>query len=227
MAEHRGGHALHVLGNDVVAAAQQRVALGSTHQRNRRAGARAEREIRRIARGGADGGDIGAHLGRGIGALHLLLHGEHVLRGADGGERLHGRGRAAVAREDVHLVLHGRIADGNAHEEAVHLRLRQRIGAYEIDRILRGEHHERAGERIGDAVDGDLPLLHDLKQRALRLGRGAVDLVGEDDLREDRARAVLHLARDAGHRIAGDVRRGDVGRELNALERAGQRAGER
>jgi hypothetical protein len=31
-------------------------------------------------------------------------------------------------------------------------------------------------------------LLHRLEQRALRLRAGAVDLVGEDDLREDRAR---------------------------------------
>ena len=40
-------------------------------------------------------------------------------------------------------------------------------------------------------ADGDAVLLHRLEQRALRLRRGAVDLVGEDDVREDRALAEL------------------------------------
>ena len=68
---------------------------------------------------------------------------------------------------------------------------------------------------------GDVVLLHRLEQRRLRLRRRAVDLVGEDDLREDRpghepqhARAVLLVE----HLGAGDVRRHQVGRELNPLE---------
>jgi hypothetical protein len=36
--------------------------------------------------------------------------------------------------------------------------------------------------------DGDAALLHRLEQGRLGLGRGAVDLVGEDDVGEDRAR---------------------------------------
>ena len=38
---------------------------------------------------------------------------------------------------------------------------------------------------MGHAVDGDLPLLHRLQQRGLGLRCGAVDLVGEDELRDD------------------------------------------
>ena len=84
---------------------------------------------------------------------------------------------------------------------------------------------------VGDAVDGDAALLHHLEQRRLRLGRGAVDLVGQHDGVEDRARVelegalVLVVDRDAG-----DVGGQQVGRELDArvaaLERVGQRPGQ-
>ena len=73
-------------------------------------------------------------------------------------------------------------------------------------------------------------LLHRLEQRRLRLRRRAVDLVGEDDLREDRPlhepqppRALLFVE-DLG---AGDVGRHQVGRELDALEVEIEDVGER
>ena len=65
-------------------------------------------------------------------------------------------------------------------QEAVELRLGQRERALELDRVLRREHEERLGQRVRLAVDGDLPLLHRLEQRRLRLRRRAVDLVGEE-----------------------------------------------
>ena len=37
-------------------------------------------------------------------------------------------------------------------------------------------------QRMGHAIDGDLRLLHRFEQRRLRLGRGAVDLVGQHEL---------------------------------------------
>ena len=82
------------------------------------------------------------------------------------------------------------------------------------------------------AADGHLPLLHRLEQGGLRLGRRAVDLVGQDDVGEDRPPQELELA-DAGrlvlldHLGAGDVRGHQVGRELDPVvgqvERIGQR----
>ena len=85
---------------------------------------------------------------------------------------------------------------------------------------------------MGDAVVSDLSLGHRLQQGALRLGGGAVDLVGKHHLREHGAameaefRAVAHEDGDAdqvgGQQVAG---------ELHALElqpqRARQRVGER
>ena len=97
----------------------------------------------------------------------------------------------------------------------------QRIGAFELDRVLRGQHEERPLELVGAAGGRDVVLLHRLEQRRLRLGRRAVDLVGQDDLREDRARdepqaaQAVALVEDLG---AGDVRRHQVRRELDALE---------
>jgi hypothetical protein len=95
---------------------------------------------------------------------------------------------------------------------------------------VRREHEERPVERIGPPRGGDVVLLHRLEQRRLRLGRRSVDFVGEDDLREDRpfdesqpARAFL-LVEDLG---AGDVRRHDVGRELDPLEVEIENLGER
>ena len=41
-------------------------------------------------------------------------------------------------------------------------------------------------ERVGHALDRHLPLLHRLEQRGLGLRRRAVDLVAEQEVREDR-----------------------------------------
>ena len=66
-------------------------------------------------------------------------------------------------------------------------------------------------------------LLHRLEQRRLRFRRRAVDLVGKNDVGEDRTGREDHLA-PAGGRVflddvgAGDVGRHQVGRELNARE---------
>ena len=94
-----------------------------------------------------------------------------------------------------------------------------------LDRVLRRGDQERVGQRPGDAVGGDLALLHRLEQRGLRLRRRAVDLVGEQDVREDRALAELELA---GARVVderpGDVAGHQVGRELDALRVEAERA---
>ena len=70
-------------------------------------------------------------------------------------------------------------------------------------------------------------LLHRFEQRRLGLGRRAVDLVGQDDVREDRTLDELHRALAARRLLqdlrAGDVRRHQVGRELDPLELRGGR----
>ena len=109
------------------------------------------------------------------------------------------------------------------HEEAVALGLGQRVGALVLDRVLGGEHEERVGQRVRDAVDGDLALLHRLQQRGLGLRRRAVDLVGQHDAGEHRPGAEHQLAAAQRHR-ARDVGGQHVGRELQAPELDAQRS---
>jgi hypothetical protein len=84
---------------------------------------------------------------------------------------------------------------------------------------------KRRRELVRDAVDRHLALLHALEQRGLRLRRGAVDLVDEQDVGEDRPGAELELVRPlVEHVDAGDVGGQQVGSELEARERAVDRA---
>jgi len=72
---------------------------------------------------------------------------------------------------------------------------------------------------MGDAVDGDLSLLHRLEQRSLGLRRRAVDLVGQQDLREHGSGPELELVRlQVQHRRPGHIGRHEVRRELHPLE---------
>ena len=93
--------------------------------------------------------------------------------------------------------------------------------AFVLDGVLGRQHQEGLLHLVGDAVDGHLPFLHRLQQCGLRLGRGPVDLVGQDDLGEDGTGAKLELLvlliEDAH---AGHVGRQHVGRELDAPKRA-------
>ena len=160
MAEHARREMLHVFRNDVVAAAEQRVGLRRMDQRDGRARACAETEQRRVSCGGADGGDVCAHLLGAVNRLDRLLHGDHILRRADRHDGFHRFLFAAVAVENVHFILQRGIAERNAHEEAVHLRFRQGIGADKIHRVLRRQHHKGPREGIGHAVHRPLPLFH-------------------------------------------------------------------
>ena len=97
------------------------------------------------------------------------------------------------------------------------------VRALLLDRVLRRQHEQRPLEIEPHAVDGDLILLHGLEQRRLRLRRRPVDLVGEDDVREDGALDEPDDALPRGailfdHLGAEDVGRHQVGRELNPVE---------
>ena len=118
--------------------------------------------------------------------------------------RRRGAGRRLVDREDrpkgvdgmtvpllphhLELRLLSRVAEARAEEEAIELRFGEREGSLVLDRVLRGDQQKRLGQLAGDTVDRDLALAHRLEQGRLGLRRGAVDLVDEDDVREERAR---------------------------------------
>ena len=84
----------------------------------------------------------------------------------------------------------------------------------------------RDREAVG--ADRDLVLLHDLQQRRLDLGRGAVDLVGEQEVAEHRAELGVEAAGvGAVDARADEVGGHEVGGELDAPERAAHDVGER
>ena len=125
----------------------------------------------------------------------------------------------AIQNQDASLVLDRRVADLDVQQEAIELRLGQRIGAFLLDRVLRRHDHEQVFERIALVADRDLPFFHRFEQRRLHLGRRAVDLVGEDQVVKQRALAKLEgaflRAVDIG---AGQVGRQQVRRKLQAMK---------
>ena len=139
--------------------------------------------------------------------------------------RLGGFGQRA--EDDLRLVGRVRIVEQDLEHEPVDLGLGQRIRALGFDRVLGGQDEERGRDLEGVVADRDLVLLHDLEQCRLDLGRGAVDLVGEEEVREDGA----GLDVEAGLVGAVDPRPDEIGgheigRELDALERAAEDVGE-
>ncbi len=199
MREHRDGEREDVLGDDEVPPLDERPRLREAQERDPRPRAAAECEpiagagvaqqpddeaVERLldvdATGGADRGD------------ELCVAGDRL----ELVERRLGR----LFGEHPRLVSLLRVPDRHPHREPVELRLRQRVGAFVLDGVLRRETRNGRGEQVRVAVDGDLALLHRLEQRRLRLGRRAVDLVDEHDVREDGARAEAEDARSAGRR---------------------------
>ena len=147
----------------------------------------------RAAHDGDDvAGDLVVHARRVDGRARLAqrIDADH---GPDGVE-VAGADAAALEPEHPDLVRLGRVLDLEAHEEAVELRLGQRVRALVLDRVLRREHEERVRQRLRPALDRHLPLLHRLQQRGLRLRRRAVDLVGEQHVREHRPAPERQLA---------------------------------
>ncbi|MCY1366733.1 hypothetical protein D9M68_419250 [compost metagenome] len=150
--------------------------------------------------------------------LHALLQGGEFAGGQHRGQA--GEHLAAVgAGQQLALGRAVGVAQRDAHQEAVELRLGQREGAELVLRVLRGDHEEGRGQGAGLALDRDLLFFHRLEQRALGLGAGAVDLVGQQHLREDRP-GVEHegLLAPVVDRHARQVARHQVGRELHARE---------
>ena len=230
VAHHRKRHRLHVRRDHVGTPQENRPRLGGEDQRKTRARTRAPRDHLPD-----EVGRRGILRTRRAHEVRRIL--EHVVRrrhAADDLLQLHHLGRvedllelrlrrARDAAVDAHLVRPGRIADRDVEEEAVELRLGQRIRPLLLDRILRRQHEERLGQGTRLAAHGDAVLLHRLEERGLRLRRRAVDLVRQQQVREDRPAHEAERVRPGRlvlvqHLGARHVRRHQVGRELDAAE---------
>ncbi len=118
-------------------------------------------------------------------------------------------------------------ADFHVQQEAIQLRLGQRVGAFLLDGVLRRHHQEQRRQIVSAAAHADLALCHGLEQCRLHLGRRTVDLVGQHQVVEDRP---LLENEAAGFRTidlgAGDVGGEQVGGELDAMKLRFQSFGE-
>ena len=235
MAQHILRDALYILRCDEAAAAQEGVRLGRERERN--GGARRGAELDevgdvdavtlRVACAADHIDDVVLDLVVGVNAVDDFAGLEDVLDGDDLLRLGRGVGEAHEV-EDLALLVAVRVGDFHLEHEAVDLRLGQRVGAFLVDRVLGGHHEERLRQRVCLVADGDLPLLHGLEQGALHLGRGAVDLVGQNQVGEHRA---LPRGEAAGLRVvnlrADDVGREHVRRELQPRELGVHAVGER
>ena len=224
------GDRLDVLGGDVVAAPDdgQRPGEQDEGERAPGGGPQAHRPVtagrRRQGHAVAADGRIDPH------RLDGLLRGEQVGGVGGPGHRLLLPTAGDAPVQDGPLLLGVGVAEGQPREEAVELGLGQLVGALVLDGVRRGDDVEGAGQGEGRALDGDLPLLHRLQERGLGLGRGPVDLVGQQQVGEQRplAEAELLAARveeEGAGQVAGEQVRRELGPGEFEAERLREGAG--
>ncbi|PSQ82930.1 MAG: hypothetical protein BRD40_02415, partial [Bacteroidetes bacterium QS_1_65_9] len=103
---------------------------------------------------------------------HLLLIAAQLIGVQHRVDKLQMVGRLAgvVALQNGHFFVQLRVIHVDLEQKAVQLRFRQAVGAFMLQRVLRGDHQERLRHRVRLAVSADLPLLHHLEECGLRLG---------------------------------------------------------
>src|SRR2546426_105072 len=161
-----------------------------------------------------------------VDVLDRGLEGAHLLR------RRHRLDRGVVRPafpsplEHLDLLLAGRITHIDLQEEPVDLGLRERVRAFVLDRVLGRDHEERRVDADRIAFEGRLSFLHRLEESALRLRRRAVDLVRQEDVREDGAAPQHEVAGlPIEHVRPRDVRGQQIRGELHAPEREAKTRG--
>ena len=167
----RQGAALDVVGRDEVAPGEQRRGARGAHHRDRAArpaaGGQAEAAARRAAdpHRVVDDALVDADL-RGEVLQREQLAAPRCTRCTVSSGSCSPRWPCVVRTTIADFVAVRRIADLDLEQEAVELRLGQRIGALGLDRVLRRQHEERPLERDRLAFERDLVFLHHLEQRA-------------------------------------------------------------
>ena len=223
------GDLAQVVEADVEAPGEQRPHLGGQHQALHAARAGAVTHVMAHRVGGAGGLRVGGH-DQADGVVLDVRGQRHVAHQALRRQHVGGRGdrlrrlRLALggAVDDVAEVAERRVVDLQFEQEAVELRLRQRVGAVHFERVLGGQHQERQVQLVLGAGHRHRLLLHGFEQRRLGFRRRAVDLVGEHHVAEDRTGLEGEVALPGlvfeDHAGADDVGRHQVGGELDARE---------
>lgn len=225
MGEGVGGDGEDVIRGRVSSALHEGMGAGHGGKRHRAARRDTERDVMAFSGSSSDIHHVGEEAVFDVNLCGLFSKGKKVIGRDDGAKGQ--SGAPAAALQDLDLVLTGRIADGDADHEAVGLRLGELLCAGGAERILRRHDDEGLRDGVGLAVDREAPFLHDLKERGLCLRGGAVDLIGEEEIRH---RAAGDVAKAAGgfviHGKSRDIRGQDIGGELHTLVVKPERAGE-
>ena len=113
----------------------------------------------------------------------------------------------------------GRVGDQNLQKKSIELGLWEDIGALVFDRVLRGEHKEWLIQLVASSGRSHRTLLHRLKKSRLGLWGSSIDLIGKQNIGENRAlakkeitAALIVFRQDVG---AGDIGGHQVGGELD------------
>ena len=218
MGEDGEHHLLYVVGDHVFASLDEGVALDRARESDRPARADPDRQLVVRSRAMHDLQNVIADRVVHADLAHGRLQCEHLV---DGDDRLQAVDRLPQPVREQHRFLGSLVgvADVHADHEPVQLVFRKRVSPLELVGILRRQYEEWAVERVGLPLDGNLPLHHRFEQRALRARGRAVDLVGQQDLREDRAGPELELPLvGEEHAAPQDVAGEHVGGELQPRE---------
>ncbi len=196
----------HILGQHVIATVQNRRGLGHRRHSQGGSGAGAAGDLAVLPGELDEGDDIVHHRVLEIDAADRLLHPQKLLPRHNPVDLLERIDPALAGEDHIPLVVGLGVADRQAHGEAVHLRVRQKLGAGGAGGVLGGDDDKGLGDGVRHAVHGNLALLHGLKQGGLGTRGGAVELVGQKQVAQNGAVLVLHLTGllvvDA---VAGDV----------------------
>ena len=136
-------------------------------------------------------------------ALHELLVGDDLLRIQHRANfRLMPRRRPV---QDLVQLLPPAVLNAQLIKESIQLCFGKRIGSLLLQRVLRRHHEERLGQRVGMAGHGDRVLLHRFEQGRLRLGRGPVDLIGQEDVGEHGALLELVTVKGSSKQLLAEI----------------------
>ena len=227
MRENRNGETFNVVRNGVIATVEEGGRPNRLREREGRSGARADQNVGRAPRRVDDVEEIIDDFRRDLHVANGGLNRENFVERKNRFERIE-RGRFAIGVQDGAFGGAVGIADRKAHQEAVELAFGERVRSFELDRVFGRDDEEGARERTRRSVGGNLAFARRFEGRALRSRRRAVDFVGEDDVRENRARDELEILRLRAVNVgADDVERDEVGSELNSGKSRVQTARER
>ena len=223
MPQHRLRQRLGILKTGMAPALHQRPGLYGRSEAQGRAGTGSELHRlrrRRLAgvRGVHDPGNIIRHHIRQEHPAHQRVQ---ICQCLPGHHRMNHRLHAEFTVFDDLLQRRGIVAaDFEFEQKTVHLRFRQRIGAFQFDGVLGGEDKKRIRQHMGLAEHRDPAFLHRLQQGALRFRAGPVDFIRQHQIGKNRTRLEHKcpaLGRFLEHRIPRDIARQQVGSKLDTF----------